>query len=86
MTPKWVTKHQWMPEERAWTWRQSCPCSLCTSETRGMAQQAGLTGMRPVSNNSVFYHPIYGYQPGNTVTLGASYQGRAMDPPRPAER
>jgi hypothetical protein len=53
MTPEWVLKHQWAPDDRAWRWIQSCSCSLCSSETRGMAaaQQAGLTGLlRPVQS------------------------------------
>jgi len=68
MTPEWVTKHQWGPEERAWQWRQSCQCSLCATETSCIAaqQSAGLSGMmQPVSMGQVTYDPIYGYRLGN---------------------
>lgn len=68
MTPEWVTKHQWGPDERAWQWRQSCECSLCTTETRGMAAQqaAGFGGMmQPARVGQVTYGPTYGYRLGN---------------------
>jgi hypothetical protein len=65
MTPEWVLKHQWSPDDRAWRWKQSCECSLCASETRSMAAQqaAGLSGMmQPNCVGQVTYDPIYGYR------------------------
>jgi len=64
MTPEWVTKHQWSDWERAWTYRQSCECSLCATETAGIvaSQRPDLAGlMQPVKSNSVTYDQISGY-------------------------